>query len=149
MLLARTAVVLTAAGANLLAPAAQRTHPHVRPRSGGPATAFDLTFTPRSTPGHTGLFATDYRIGVSPVRHLSVPCQPPEPASIVTGGSGQIERVTLSGPAGGWCRGRYTATVYLERGPYCPPPAAYGMPVPCPEFATQELDTGTARFTVR
>lgn len=148
MLSARAAIAVTAMGVNLLAPAAQRTHPHVRPRTGGPATAFMLSFTPRSTPGHTGLFATDYRIGVYSVRRAPIRCQPPEPANIVTGTAGQIERVTLSGPSSGWCRGRYTATVYLERGPYCPPPV-YGMPTPCPEFATQELDTGAAHFSVR
>jgi hypothetical protein len=120
----------------------------VRPATGGPRTTFALAFTLRSAPGHAGVFGTDYRIGVYADRRVPIRCQPPEPANIDTGTVGQVERIALSSPAGGWCAGRYTVTVYLERGPYCPPPV-YGTPVPCPEFATQELDTGRAHFTVR
>ncbi len=39
-------------------------------------------------------------------------------------------------------------TVFLERGPYCPPPTAGRPPTPCPEFATQELDVGDTHFTI-
>jgi hypothetical protein len=157
MLSARAAVAVAAAGASLLAPAAgaillpaagERTYPHVHPRTGGPATAFALSFRLRVTPGHTGLLLMDYRVGVYPLGRMPVRCRPPEPANIETGTAGRVERVALIAPAGGWCDGSYRATVYLERGPYCPPPV-YGMPVPCAEFATQELDTGSARFTVR
>ena len=154
MLAARSAILLAAVGvpstgALLAAPAGQRTHPHVRPSTGGRHTAYRLAFTLRSAPGHSGVLATDYRIDVAPVRHVPLRCVPPQPASVQSGAAGSIDRIVLTGPPGGWCRGRYTVTVFLERGPYCPPPAAYGPPVPCPEFATQELDTGTARFRVR
>jgi hypothetical protein len=154
MLTARAAAALVAAavpssGAFLAAPASQRTHPHVRPATGGRRTTFTVAFTLRSTAGHTGLLATTYRIDVGAVRHLAARCLPPQPAVIESGAVGSIDRVALTSPSGGWCRGRYAARVFLQRGPYCPPPAAYGMPVPCPEFATQELSTGTARFRVR
>ena len=148
MAFARVAVALAALSAGLPAPPGQRTHPHVRPRTGGPGTTFTLAFTLRSQPGHVGVLATDYRVYVSANRHVPIRCQPPEPASVQTGTVGQVERLALLPPAGGWCADGYTVTVYLERGPYCPPPV-YGMPVPCPEFATQELDTGSAPFTVR
>ena len=39
-------------------------------------------------------------------------------------------------------------TVFLQRGPYCPKPVEGQPPTPCPEFATQELDTGSTSFTV-
>ena len=153
MLAARAALLLAAAvpsAAGLIAvPPGQATHPHIRPGTGGRRTVFTLAFTLRSAPGHSGLLATDYRIGVEPARQVPVRCEPPQPPVVQTGAVGSIDRITLNAPTGGWCRGRYAATVFLERGPYCPQPTAYTAPVPCPEFATQELDTGMARFRVR
>jgi hypothetical protein len=57
--------------------------------------------------------------------------------------------VPLPAPRSGWCRERYRVTVFLQRGPYCPKPRPGEPPQPCPEFATQEIDTGEAHFTVR
>jgi hypothetical protein len=60
-----------------------------------------------------------------------------------------LKQIKLTPPAHGWCKGTHRVTVFLQRGPYCPPPVQGQPPTPCPEFATQELDTGAAGFKVR
>lgn len=131
------------------APAAELTHPRVRPKVGGARTSFALWFTLRRAPGHEGVLATDYRIQVSPPAHARTACWPSQPAPVQAGRKGETVRLELPAPSAGWCVARYTVTVYLQRGPYCPPPVAGKPPTPCPEFATQDLDVGEARFTVR
>jgi hypothetical protein len=143
------AALLAVSAGFLSAPASQQTHPRVSPRTGGRHTTFALSFTLRSAPGHVGVFATDYRIDVRPDRRRPAACTPVPPGPAQSGSQGHTERIALNAPTGGWCRGRYKVIVFLERGPYCPPPPVYGRPFPCPEFATQEVDTGSARFTVR
>lgn len=143
------AVAVPSTGALLVASPGQRTHPHVRPATGVRHTTFAIAFRLRSAPGHRGVLATSYRVAVESVGRVPVRCEPPQPPIVQAGTIGTIDRMSLAAPAGGWCQGRYVVTVFLERGPYCPPPTAYTMPVPCPEFATQELSTGTARFRVR
>lgn len=129
-------------------PRGQRTHPSVSPITGDSSTSFELSFTLRQTPGHQGVVATDYRAEVAPHRGSANACWPPQPPPISSGQAGSIVKLALVSPAGGWCAGRYRVTVFLERGPYCPPPPK-AHPQPCPEFATQEMDTGRTHFTIR
>jgi hypothetical protein len=131
------------------APSGERTHPRLQPTIGRRHTRFTLTFTLRDAPGHQGVLAVDYRVEVAPPVGARASCTPAEPPTIDTGTAGAIERVSLTPPAHGWCRGSHRVTVFLERGPYCPPPVVGQTPTPCPEFATQEMDTGEANFTVR
>jgi len=131
------------------APRGERTYPRLQPPTGRRDTRFTLTCTLRDAPGHQGVLAVDYRVQVAPPIGASAPCTPAEPPTIDTGTAGAIEHVPLTPPAHGWCRGSNRVTVFLERGPYCPPPVEGQTPTPCPEFATQELDTGDASFTVR
>jgi hypothetical protein len=91
--------------------------------------------------------ATDYRVQVAPHQGAPTACWPNQPAPISSGQKGHQVRVALDPPSRGWCQGIYHVTVFLERGPYCPPKG--GQPQPCPEFATQELSTGRTRFTVQ
>jgi hypothetical protein len=128
-------------------PIGELTHPRVWPIAGTADTVFHLSFRLRETPGHTGFLETDYRVVVSPHRGAANSCWPSQPRAITSGQKGQRLRIPLRPPSSGWCRGTYRVTVYLERGPYCPPPQN-GTTTPCPEFATQEMDTGRVRFTV-
>jgi hypothetical protein len=143
-----TAVAASATPGPAGTPRGERTRPRVNPSSGTPSTVVGLVFRLRETPGHQGVMATDYRVQVSPPSGSPKSCWPTQPQPITSGQKGHLARIALHPPSGGWCRGAYRATVFLERGPYCPPPQR-GQPQPCPEFATQELDTGHARFTVR
>lgn len=145
------AAVAAAAAAVALAavPSAQQTHPRIRPAQGGRHTSFTLSFTVRQKLGHAGVVATDYRVQVSPFRQAGASCSRSQPVPISSGSPGQVIRLPLHPPRPGWCKRRYTVTVFLQRGPYCPPPAAGQPPPPCPEFATQDLDTGQAHFTAR
>jgi hypothetical protein len=131
------------------APSSQLTHPRVRPRVGWTRTIFTLSFTLRQNVGHSGVVASEYRVQVTPPYPRQSRCWPAEPRPIRTGTAGTIKRIRLHPPARGWCRGRYRVTVYLERGPYCPPPTYGKPPAPCPEFVTTELDVGDARFSIR
>jgi hypothetical protein len=131
--------------------AGEQTHPSVRPHAGGPRTRFTLTFTLADAPGHVGVFATAYRIALAPARdRTAARCAPRTPGVVDSGTAGARVRVVLA-PRGrrGWCAGRYRVTVLLERGPYCPRPAAGSPPTPCPEFATQDRDVGDTTFRVR
>jgi hypothetical protein len=131
------------------APREEQTRPRVQPSRGRRQTIFAVLFTLREEPGHHGALAVAYRIAVSGPPHRSSSCAPPQPPAIEEGAAATVTRVRLPSPAPGWCAGRYRVTVYLERGPYCPPPAQGQPPPPCPLFATQELDTGEAGFVVR
>ncbi|MDX6581111.1 MAG: hypothetical protein QOI10_295 [Solirubrobacterales bacterium] len=126
----------------------ERTHPQIQPANGHRHTPFTLTFTLRETPGHQGVYAVDYRVEITPPRTASASCMPDQPPIIETGTAGATQQVPLTPPARGWCRGSHRVTVFLERGPYCPPPVEGQTPTPCPLFASQELDTGHAVFTV-
>lgn len=96
------------------------------------------------------MLATDYRLQVTVPPHSPVArCSPARaPATIQSGAKGQVVRVGLAAPSRGWCAGRYRLAVFLQRGPYCPTPAAGAPPPPCPEFASQDLDVGDAHFVV-
>ncbi len=129
--------------------AAEQTHPAVLPRTGGRRTRFVVRLTLADAPGHAGVLATDYRLAITvPAKRSLSRCSPAGPASIDAGIAHQVVRVPLATPAGGWCRGRYALTVFLQRGPYCPRPAPGSPPTPCPEFAEQDLGVGSAHFTV-
>ena len=129
---------------------AEQTHPAVLPATGTARTSFTIRFTLVDAPGHSGVFGTDYRLQLTvPVKTNPTRCSPATPpANITSGTAGQILRIPLTTPTSGWCTGRYRLTVFLERGPYCPPPTAGQPPTPCPEFATEELDVGDAHFTI-
>jgi len=129
-------------------PTSEFTHPQVRPAKRGRLTSFALTFTLREAPGHQGVSAVDYSVQVTAPLGAAAMCAPAPSPTIESGAVGELEQIALQPPAHGWCRGTYRAAVFLQRGPYCPPPVEGQPPTPCPEFATQELDTGTAGFTV-
>lgn len=124
------------------------TDPHVRPAYGQVSSVFTLTFTLRETPGHEGVRETDYRVAVAPPPGSGAPCAANQPAAIDSGAAGELRALALTPPSGGWCRGTYQVTILLQQGPYCPSPQEGGQPVPCPEFATRDLDTGSTFFTV-
>jgi hypothetical protein len=129
-------------------PSNELTHPQMHPLTGTRLTPFTLTFTLREAPGHQGVFAVDYRVQVAAPPGAPTSCNPNPPPNIESGAVGESEQIALQSPAQGWCNGTYWATVFLQRGPYCPPPVESQPPTPCPEFATQDLDTGTASFTI-
>jgi hypothetical protein len=121
----------------------------VVPRTGRAHTRFSATLRLADAPGHSGVLATDYRLQLTVARkHVAPRCLPATPPNIDSGAANQIVRIPLTGPAAGWCAGRYTLSVFLQRGPYCPAPTPGQRPSPCPEFATQELDVGQATFFV-
>lgn len=129
--------------------AGQQTHPAVVPRTGHAHTRFIVRMTLADAPGHAGVLATDYRLQLSAPRgRTNRTCLPGPLANIDSGLAHQVVRIGLRAPVGGWCTGRYTLTVFLQRGPYCPKPVPGQPPTACPEFATQELDVGQASFSV-
>lgn len=130
-------------------PASERTFPRALPRIGTRDAAFAIYFTLRSQPGHKGVVATDYRVQVDAPPHTRARCAAPQPDNVTTGQRGRVRRVALTAPSGTWCPGRYSVTIFLQRGPYCPKPADGQPPTPCPEFASQDLDSGRAHFRVR
>lgn len=146
-LIALLATLSAVAPATASATESESTHPRVRPAYGQADSAFTLTFTLRETPGHEGILATDYSVLVTPLKP-DAPCVPPQSAPIESGAAGEVKAVSLTPPEGGWCKGTYAVTVFLQRGPYCPPPEEGGLPVPCPAFALQDLETGGSGFTV-
>lgn len=127
----------------------QRTHPHVHPSHGTRRSAFKVTFTLRSAPGHHGVVATGYRVQVDPPSGSRAACSAPQPATVETGERDSTAKVPLPSPQHGWCRGRYAVTVFLQSGPYCPPPQDGQPPRPCPAFASRDLDVGETSFLVR
>jgi hypothetical protein len=129
-------------------PSDELTHPQIHPTFGSGVTVFNLTFTLRDAPGHEGVMAIEYRVQITAPPDTDSSCMAAQPPAIDSGTVGALEQITLTPPAGGWCRGTYRVTVFLQRGPYCPPPVEGQPPIPCPEFATQELDTGSTSFTV-
>src|SRR5581483_3767580 len=118
--------------------ASEDTNPSVRPSRGTPSSVYRLSFTLRETPGHPGVVATSYRIGVAPPAGSRSRCAPPAPPVVDSGHAGDRARIRLRAPARGWCTGRYRISVFLVRGPYCPP----NHDEPCPEFATRETPAG-------
>jgi hypothetical protein len=123
------------------------THPQVHPVYGQATTVFTLTFTLRENAGHEGILATDYRAQLTPPQSAAA-CVDAQPATIDSGAAGEVREIALAPPAGGWCRGTHSVAIFLQRGPYCPPPQEGAPPTPCPEFATQDLETGSTAFTV-
>lgn len=129
-------------------PSNERTDPQMHPTSGSRLTVFTLTFTLRDAPGHEGVMAIEYRVQVTAPPGSGSSCMTAQPPAVDSGTAGELEQITLAPPSGGWCRGAYLVTVFLQRGPYCPTPVEGQQPIPCPQFATQELDTGSTSFTV-
>lgn len=124
------------------------TDPHVLPAVGRASTVFTLTFTLRTTPGHEGVIATDYRVAIAPPPGSEGSCTGSQPAPIDSGVTGEARTLSLAPPLGGWCSGPYEVSILLQSGPYCPPPQPGVQPAPCPEFATRDLNTGSTVFTV-
>jgi hypothetical protein len=129
---------------------AEQTHPTMLPATGRAHTRFTVRLTLADTLGHSGVVASDYRLQLTtPAKTSASRCGPrTPPANIESGTAGEVLRIPLTAPTSGWCAGRYQLTVFLQRGPYCPPPAAGQPPPPCPEFASQELDVGETSFTI-
>lgn len=126
------------------APPSEQTHPSVRPATGGPGTKFVLRLTVRDALGVHGVVQTDYRVSASGRgRGCSVGFAR---SPLLSGQPGQ--RVSI--PMGTFpCVARYRGVVVMDRGPYCPRPAAGQPPRPCPEFASQSLVVGRFSFRVR
>jgi hypothetical protein len=129
---------------------AEQTHPAMLPATGRAHTRFTIRLTIADTLGHSGVVASDYRLQLTaPANTSASRCSPrTPPANIESGTAGEVVRIPLTTPTSGWCSGRYRLTVFLQRGPYCPPPAAGQPPPPCPEFASQELDVGETHFMI-
>lgn len=154
MIAAAIAIVGTAATATGQTgpPTATRDHqtyPRVVPREAGQRSRVAVYFTLADAPGHQGIVASSYRIGIARPPGARAACAPASPPGVEQGTKDAIARVALARPASGWCAGRYTVKVFLQRGPYCPEPAPGEPPAPCPLFASQDLDAGRAHFTVR
>jgi PASTA domain len=126
----------------------QRTFPHISPPSGSAVTVFTLSFTLRDTAGHEGILATEYRVQITQPEGTGASCVAEQPSAVNSGTAGELKQIALAPSASGWCQGTYGVTVFLQRGPYCPPPMEGKPPTPCPEFATQELETGSTSFTI-
>jgi hypothetical protein len=140
---------LGAAGALAQTTSSELTNPRPHPSAGTRQTSFAVTFTLRHDAGHSGVVQTTYQVRVGRPSGSRRACTPSAPRPVARGNAGTRVRVALIAPRVGWCRGRYRATVWLQRGPYCPPPQDGQPPSPCPLFATQEQATGTTHFTVR
>lgn len=121
----------------------------MHPAHGVRTTRFVVAFTLREAAGHQGVVATEYGVRVLAPAHRRAACTPPQPMAVRSGARGTRRRVRLPHPRVGWCHGRYRVTVFLQRGPYCPPPQPGEPPEACPKFATRELDTGSTSFRVR
>jgi hypothetical protein len=133
-----------------VAPPAERTHPIVRPAVGGSRRIFTLRFTERVAPGTSEGEALAYEVSLARPGGGSARCLSSSPEAIGEGEVGERVAVALRPPPGGWCRGRYTATVYLERRPACqgPPTTQRRDAIACPLFIAL-TDTGSAGFRVR
>jgi hypothetical protein len=106
-------------------------------------------FTLSDGPGHQGVVERDYRVQVDQPAGSRVACAAAPPSNITSGAQGARVTVALLRPRYGWCRGTYVATVFLQRGPYCPAPQDGRPPQPCPQFASQDLQVGRSTFLVR
>ena len=129
---------------------AEQTSPIVRPAVAGPRRVFRLRFTERVGPGREAGLSQAYEAVLSrPGGGNSKRCLPAQPASVEEGAEGERVAVALYPPPGGWCPGRYTATVYLERRPACqgPPTTLRRDAIACPLFIAL-TDTGEAGFRV-
>lgn len=126
----------------------QQTHPVVHPRRPTRRTRVSVRFTLSDAPGHEGVVESDYRVQVDQPAGSRAACAAGAPTDVTSGTQGDKVTVPLPPPRHGWCRGRYTVTVFLQRGPYCPAPQDGQPPQPCPEFASQDLQVGRARFSV-
>src|SRR5579863_1920682 len=102
---------------------AEQTYPSVYPHAGRAHTRFTASLTLADAPGHSGVLATGYRLQLSVNRkHVARRCSPPPPPNIDSGSASQLVHIPLTAPESGWCDGRYTLTVFLQRGPFCPAP---------------------------
>jgi hypothetical protein len=145
---ALASLACSACALGAIAPASKQTHPRVAPRAGGVHQRFVVRFTARENLGVHGVIATDYRVNAAgPARTT---CARAASVLVAKGNAGDRLRVVLA-PLGRsrWCRGRFRGVVMFERGPYCPKPKPGTTPTPCPEFASQALDTGHFTFRVR
>jgi hypothetical protein len=138
------------------APGGQQTHPYVTPRVGGRHSKFKLSFTLAQAPGRASMDESSYRVEISAPAHARESCSPPQPAPIVTGSQGEVERIAPHPPRRGWCTGQYDVTVYLQQTHTCGPPAAMTSRHLCPVSSsegepgqTEEVNTGETYFKVR
>jgi hypothetical protein len=129
--------------------AGQQTHPVVHPRHPTRRSHVSVQFALSDAPGHQGVAESDYRIQVDRPADSRPACAGAAPAKVTRGAQGDRVTVALDAPRSGWCRGRYTVTIFLQRGPYCPAPRDRQPPQPCPEFATRELQVWHRSFLLR
>ena len=128
---------------------AQQTHPVVHPKRPTRRSHVSVRVTLSDAPGHEGVVESDYLIQVDQPIGSRAACAATAPPNVTSGTRGTRVSVALPSPRYGWCHGRYTATVFLQRGPYCPTPPAGQPPQPCPEFASRDLQVGRRTFVVR
>jgi hypothetical protein len=131
-------------------PPSEQTHPLVRPAVGGPRRVFTLRFTRRVDPGTSEGESLAYEVELSRPDGGGARCLSDSPEATGEGEVGERVAVALRPPRAGWCRGRYVATVYLERRPACqgPPTAPRRDAIACPLFIAL-APTGSAGFRVR
>jgi hypothetical protein len=125
-------------------PSAAQTGAVVRPARGGRHTKFVLELTARQTLGRGGDARADYRVTLSgPDGACS------DEFTIASATAGAHLREALHAPTrAGWCRGRYTGVVILDRGPSCPPLQSAAQPVACPDYVIAPVTVGRFGFTV-
>lgn len=86
---------------------------------GGGVNNLSFTFLVRLPKGAraAGTSVGHYQAHIVRPRHAPSSCQPLMTRIPITGENGQIARVRVEPPAGGWCGGRYRVTVALNHGP--------------------------------
>jgi hypothetical protein len=126
----------------------QQTHPATQPRRPTRRSHITVRFTLSDAPGHQGVVESNYRIEVDQPAGSRAACAAAAPADVASGKQGDRVTVPLPPPRYGWCRGTYSATVVLQRGPYCPAPQDGQPPQPCPEFASRDVQVGRSTFLV-
>jgi len=128
----------------LSAPASQQTDPAVHPERGHAGTKFVLELTARQRLGVSGGLRADYRVTFA---RRGGGCAGAFTIGSASSGARLHERLAAPSRAG-WCRGHYTGTVILERGPSCSPTTTSGPPVACPAFLLAPVTVGQFSFTV-
>jgi hypothetical protein len=124
--------------------ATQQTNPLVHPDRGGPRTKFSLYLTARQRLGLNGGLRSDYRVTLNAAGGGCA-----DAFTIDGGAAGARLHEGLHAPrAAGWCRGRYTGVVILDRAPSCAPAGPGAPPVACPDFLPAPVTVGHFHFTV-
>jgi hypothetical protein len=126
------------------APTGLQTHPTVTPPRGGAHTTFVVRLTVRTALGVKSGLIADYRLMVSggSASDGSAGCQATAARALLTAPAGRRVALALSASPAGWCQGRYSGQILLDRRPYCPPRRA------CPQFILAPVAVGDVSFVV-